>query len=139
MRLRTLTRRRWTRLSSRSTWRKKLSPPRILRAVLRVVGGLLVRQDVAQRRIGGEGQAADLVVDFADRAELAGTIHVGLDVDRLEPLGKLAGLARAVVFLDVLARAGDGQQVEQLEIVEAQHVHQPAGRALGFFESRASG
>ena len=43
-----------------------------LGAVLRVVGRLLVRQHVAQRRVGGEVQAADLVVDLADGAELAG-------------------------------------------------------------------
>ena len=43
-----------------------------LGAVFLVVGRLLVRQHVAQRRVGGEVQAADLVVDLADRAELAG-------------------------------------------------------------------
>ena len=80
-----------------------------LGAVLRVVGRLLVRQHVAKRRVGGEVQAADLVVDLADRAELAGAVHVGLDVDRLQPVGEPAGLARAVVLLDVLARAGDGR------------------------------
>jgi hypothetical protein len=38
-----------------------------LGAVLLVVGGLLVRQHVPQRRVGGQVQAADLVVDLADR------------------------------------------------------------------------
>ena len=105
-----------------------------LGAVLRVVGRLLVRQHVAQRRVGGEVQAADLVVDLADRAELAGAVHVGLDVDRLEPVREAAGLGGAVVLLDVLARAGDGQQVEQREVVEAEHLDQPRRRALGLVE-----
>ena len=40
----------------------------------------------------------------------------------------------AVVLLDVLARAGDGQQVEQLEVVEAEHLDQPRRRALGVLQ-----
>jgi hypothetical protein len=41
-----------------------------LRAVFFVVSGLFVRQHIAQRRVGAERQAANLVVDFADGAEL---------------------------------------------------------------------
>ena len=41
----------------------------------------------------------------------------------------------AVVFLDVLAGAGDGQQVEQLEVVEAEHVQQTRRSALRVFQS----
>ena len=106
-----------------------------LGAVLGVVGRLLVRQHVPQRRVGSEVQAADFVVDFADRAELPGEVHVGLDVDRLESLRESARLVSAVVFLDVLARPGDGQQVEQLEVVEAEHVDEPRGRPFGIFQS----
>ena len=95
-----------------------------LRAVFGVVGRLLVGQHVAQRGVGREVQAADFVVDLADGAELAGAVHVGLDVDGLQPLGELPRLGGAVVLLDVLAGAGDGQQVEQLEVVEPQHVHE---------------
>ncbi len=43
-----------------------------LGAVFLVVGRLLVRQHVAQRRVGAEVEAADFVVDLADGAELAG-------------------------------------------------------------------
>ena len=135
IRLRTLTRSRWTRLSSRSTCRKKLSPPRILSAVFGVVGRLLVRQHVAQRGVGREGKAADFVVDVADGAELAGEVHVGLDVDGLKPLRETAGLLGAVVFLNVLAGTGDGQQVEQLEVVEAEHVQETWRLALGVLQS----
>ena len=105
-----------------------------LGAVLRVVGRLLVRQHVTQRRVGAEVEAADFVVDLADRAELAGAVHVGLDVDGLEPLGESAGLVGAVVLLDVLAGAGDGQQVEQLEVVEAEHVHEAGRLPLGVLQ-----
>ncbi len=134
MRLSTLTRSRWIRLSSRSDLAEEALAAADLGAVLRVVRRLLVRQHVAQRRVGGEVQAADLVVDLADRAELAGAVHVGLDVDRLQALGKRAGLGGAVVLLDVLARAGDGEQVEQREVVEAEHLDQARRRALGVLE-----
>ena len=96
-----------------------------LGAVLLVVSGLLVRQHVPERRVGGEVQTADLVVDLADRAEFAGAVHIGLDVDRFQPVGEAAGLGGAVVFLDVLARARDGEQVEQSEVIEAEHLDQP--------------
>ncbi len=99
-------------------------------AVLGVVLGLLVRQHVAQRRVGAEVQAPDLGVDLDDGRKQAGRVDVGLDVDRPQTLGEAAGLGRAVVLLDVLARAGDGQQVEQREVVEAEHVHQPRGPAF---------
>ena len=95
-----------------------------LGAVFLVIGRLLVRQHVTQRGIGAQVEPADLVVDLADRAELAGAVHVGLDVDGLQPLGESPRLRRAVVFLDVLAGTGDREQVEQLEVVEAEHVHQ---------------
>jgi hypothetical protein len=91
MRLSTFTRSRWIRLSSRSACRKKLSPPRIS-VLYFVVGGLLVRQHVAQRRVGGQVQAPDLQVDVLDGAELAGPVHVGLDVDRLQAVWEAAGL-----------------------------------------------
>ena len=42
-----------------------------LGAVFLVVGGLLVRQHIAQRCIGRQVEAADLVVDVADGLELA--------------------------------------------------------------------
>ena len=48
--------------------------------------------------------------------------------------GKPACFRGAVVFLDVLARAGDGQQIEQGEIVEAQHLDQPSRRASRLFQ-----
>ena len=45
-----------------------------------------------------------------------------------------AGLGEPVVLLDVLARAGDGEQVEECEVVEAEHLDQAGRRALGFVE-----
>ena len=48
--------------------------------------------------------------------------------------GKRPVSARAVVLLDVLARPGDGQQIEQREVVEPEHLDQPRRRALGVIE-----
>ena len=89
-----------------------------LGAVFGVIGRLLVRQDVAQRSVGGKIQATDFQVDLADGAELPRAIHVGLDVDRLETLGETTGFADAVVFLDMLARPGDGEMIQQGKVIE---------------------
>ncbi len=122
------------RLSSRSTWRKKPGAALDLGAVLAVVGALLVREDVAEGGVGGQVQAADLEVDVGDGREHAGAVDVGLDVDGLEAVGEAAGLLDPVVLLDVLARAGDGEQVEEGEVVEAEHVDEARGRSFGFVE-----
>ena len=98
-------------------------------AVFGVVLATLVGQQVAQRRVGGQCEAANLVVDLADGAKLPGPIHVGLVVDGAQALGEAPGLGGAVVALDVLARAGEGNQVEQGEVVEAQHLDQAGGGA----------
>ena len=54
-----------------------------LSAVLRVIGGLLVREHVAKRRVRRKFQAANFKVDFANGLKLPGAVHVGLDVDGL--------------------------------------------------------
>src|SRR3546814_7222822 len=64
-------------------------------AVFFVVGGLLVRKHVSQGRISAERQPPDFVVDLADGAELARQVNVGLDVDRTQTLGELAGFLRS--------------------------------------------
>jgi len=93
-------------------------------AVLAVVGIAFGGQHITQRGVGGQVEPANLQVDPANRRKLAFQVHVGLDVDGLQPLRKTPRLRGAVVFLDVLARAGDGQQVQQLEVVEAKHFDQ---------------
>ena len=105
-----------------------------LGAVLLVVGLLLVRQHVSERRIGGEIQPPDLVIDLSNRAKLTGAVHIGLDVDWLQPVGEAASFGSAVVLLNVFARAGDGEQVEQGEVVEAQHLDQSRWRSVGVLE-----
>src|SRR5208337_5392401 len=67
-------------------------------AVFLVIGSLLVREHITQQGIGAQVQPANLGVDLANRAELAGAVHVGLDVDGLEPLGESSGFRRAVVL-----------------------------------------
>ena len=62
------------------------------------------------------------------------TVHVGLDVDRLQAVREAAGFGDAVVLLDMLARAGDGEQIEQGEVVEAEHLDQPRRGAFGLVE-----
>lgn len=58
------------------------------------------------------------MTSFLERRELALRVDVLLDVDRLATLGELADLLESVVLLDVLAAAGDRQEVQELEIVE---------------------
>ena len=105
-----------------------------LGAVLGVVSGLLVRQHVAQRGVAGQVQASDFKIDVLDGPELACQVHVGLDVDGRQPVRELAGLVGAVVALNMPARAGDGEVVQQGEVVEAQHFHQVPGRAFGIVQ-----
>src|SRR5690606_4508347 len=45
--------------------------------------------------------------------------------------GEPAGLRDAIVLRNVFSGPGDGQQVEQSEVVEPQHLHQFRRRALG--------
>src|SRR5271165_419846 len=71
----------------------------------------------------------------ADRAELTGKVHVGLDVDGLETLRESARLLSAIVLFNMLAGAGDGQQVEQLEVVEAEHVQETRRLTLSILQS----
>jgi hypothetical protein len=75
----------------------------------------------------GQVEAPDLEVDVADRAELARTVDVGLDVDGRQAVWEAPGFCGAVVLLDVATRAGNGQVVQQGEVVEAQHFHQQRG------------
>src|ERR1019366_9242301 len=84
------------------------------RTVFLVVSGLFVRQYVAQRRIGAEGQAADFIIDLTDRPEGAGEIDVRLDVHRRQSVGELPGLLSPIVALYVFSRSCDGQHVQQL-------------------------
>ena len=60
-------------------------------AVLAVVGLLLVSKNIPERRVGREVQPTDLLVEFTDGAKLSRGVNVGLDVDRLAPVGKAAG------------------------------------------------
>jgi hypothetical protein len=53
-----------------------------LGAVFLLVRSLPVRQHVPKRRIGGQVQSSDLIVNLADRTELASAIYISLDVDR---------------------------------------------------------
>ena len=109
-----------------------------LRAVLGVIGRLLVWQHVAQRRVSRECETANFIVDVADGAKLAGKVNVGLDVDGLQSLREAACLVRAVVLLNVLAGTSDGQQVEQLEVVETEHVQETRRLTLGILQSEPS-
>ena len=98
-----------------------------LGAVLGVVGRLLVGQHIAQRRVAGEGEPTDLLVDVADGTELARKVHVGLDVDGRQSVGEAAGLAGAVVLLHMPPGAGNGEMIQQGEVVKTQHFHQLGG------------
>ena len=100
-------------------------------AVFLVISRLLVRKHIAKQRIGAEGQAADFVIDLSDGPECAGEVHVGLDVHRRQALGELARFCGAVISLHMLSRPGDGQHVEQFEVIEAKHIHEAGWPTFG--------
>src|ERR1017187_371999 len=104
------------------------------RVVLGVVGGLLVGQHIAERCVPRECKPANLVVDLPDRTEAAGEVHFALDIDGLQPFGKAARLLGAVILLNMLARPGDSQKVQQLEVVEPQHLKKMRWAAVAIFQ-----
>ena len=95
-----------------------------LGAVLGVVGSLLVGQYIAQRSVGSEVESLDFQVDVPDRAKLASPVYIRLDVDRRQTVREATSLACAVVLFNVTAGTGNGQVVEQGEVVKAKHLHQ---------------
>ena len=106
------------------------------RAVFGIIGRLLVRKHVPKRRVSRQRQSADFVVNFSNGTELARQVYVRLDVDRLEPLWKPARFSDAVVFFNVLARTGDGQQIEQLEVIEAEHFQEMCRTAFRVLQGK---
>ena len=91
-----------------------------------------VREDVLQRSVGTEVQAADVPVDLLQFREQVLGVDVGLDVDGLGAFRKLADLAEIVILLDVLAGTGDGEQVEHLEVVKIERFEKAlSGSLLG--------
>ena len=103
-------------------------------AVFLIVGSLLMWKHVTQRRIGREIQPANLQVDVTDRAKLPSAVHVSLDVDWLQPVREASGLSGAVVFLNMLARPGNREQIEKREIVKANHFDETGWRPLRVIE-----
>src|SRR5690606_8695994 len=102
-----------------------------LGAVLGVISRLLVWQDIAQGRITGQCEAADFQINVTDGAELAGEVNICFDVDWRKAIRETASLTDAAVFRDVPPRAGDGEVVQQSEIVESQHFNQLRWRLFG--------
>ena len=82
--------------------------------------------------------AGDFVVELVVGQEATAQVDVGIDRDRLLALGEAAELGDAllVILLNVLARAGDGELVEQLEKCGIEPFQQFAGLAFGAVLSR---
>ena len=98
-------------------------------AVLVGVLALLLRADVSQQLVLGEGQLRDHVVELGDRRQLAVQIDRRLVCQRRPALRERP--ARGTVVLgDVLTAAGDREHVQQLEVVGVHRVHEALGRAL---------
>ena len=55
-------------------------------------------------------------VDFFDYDQVS--VNIRFDVDGFKPFGEFTALRGAVILLDMLARASNREQVEQLEVVE---------------------
>ncbi len=75
-------------------------------------------------------ELADLAVDFLDLGKLAQGINAYAVIDGSQASRKDPGFLSAIVFFDVLAGAGDGVGIEQLEVVEAEHADEFSGVPL---------
>ena len=62
-----------------------------------------------------------------------------LDIHRRKPIRELARLCGSVVALHMLSRARDGEHIEQLEVVEAEHIHEASGPPVGLGQIKAIG
>ena len=96
------------------------------RAGVEVDRGEVDRQLERGERVGDLRVAARVVARREARAQR----------ERLEPLGERTDGGDVVVALDVPARAGDGDAVEDLEEVEVEPVRERSGGALGGRELR---
>ena len=95
--------------------------------VAAVVFLALIGEHVTQRCIGGEREAADFVVNYRDRRIAAIRCYVGFTIVRGQFLWETARLADAVVALNMLSRACDGEQIQQTHIIKAQHIEEALG------------
>ena len=102
-------------------------------AIFCIVSRLLVGEHIPKRGVRCQGESTDLIIDFADGPELPGAVYVGLVIDRLEPFREGSRLGGTVILFDMLARPGNGKQVEQFEIIEAEHLNETRRGAVNLF------
>ena len=86
--------------------------------------------DVGERRIDGERQGAEAVEDFIETDDVLAVGELAVERQRLESLGEFADVLGVVEGLDVAARAGDGDAVQQFEKIEVERVENGGGGAL---------
>ena len=83
------------------------------------------RTHITKRRIECQGQSTNHLIDLANGRKLSKSINLCAFVDWFQACGKSADLRNVVILLDVFARAGDGECIEELEVVEIHHFHKP--------------
>ena len=76
--------------------------------------------DVADRRIHGELHQRELIEDFIEADDIAAMGELAVEGDRLEAFREGADVLGIVKCLNVSARAGDGDAVQQLKKVEVE-------------------
>ena len=106
-----------------------------LSAIFFIISPLLIWQHITQWRIGGEIQAANLIIDGTNRRKFFSQVYIRLDIDRFEAFREASGFVNPIILFDVLTRTSDSQQIQQFKIIEAQHIHQPSGTALNILQS----
>ena len=88
------------------------------------------RVDVVRRRIDAECELHELLVDLMVVDRVRQICELRTKGDGFETRGEFANGARVIIFLDVSARARDGDAVEQLEEVKVEFAQQRVRRAF---------
>ena len=97
--------------------------PVILAAVL----FSLLRQDIFQRSIGAQIEQPNVSVNTFKCREASLCINVCLDIDGFEPLREFPNFRYIIIFFDMLSGTGNGEKIQQFEIVKIQSLQQRLG------------
>ncbi len=98
-----------------------------LSVVLAAILFSLLRQNIFQRSIGAQIKQPNVFVNTFKSREASLCINVCLNIDGLEPLRKFSDFRYIIIFFDMLSGSGNGEEIQQFEIVKIQSLQQGFG------------